>query len=206
MRGHGLTIAAYSLGCITGFQALMQLSPSGCIHPPHLDAPEGNLRLAQSLTILIVIYDMSQSGTKIGTKNVRNGMQGSEIAKRLWRPGYIAIMIAVFIAAGSLMPVESASSLPGSGFVKHAFSYGVLSFFIVLAARSRVNAGILLLCVFGYGLALESIQPMFGRDFGVDDLVANTVGSLIGLGVALVFGRVVGHPAYGPSLRGSDQS
>ena len=183
----------------------MQLSPSGCIHPPHLDAPEGNLRLDLSYTNLIVSHAMSHSGTKIGAKNMRNGMQGSEIAKRLWRPGYIAIMIAVFIAAGSLMPVESASSLPGSGFGKHAFSYAFLSFFTVVAARSSVNTGVLLLCVFGYGLALESIQPMFGRDFGVDDLVANTVGSLIGLGLALGFMRVVGQLTIGPSLRRTDR-
>ena len=183
----------------------MQLSPSGCIHPPHLDAPEGNLRLDLSYTNLIVSHAMSHSGTKIGAKNMRNGMQGSEIAKRLWRPGYIAIMIAVFIAAGSLVPVEIASSLPGSGFGKHAFPYAFLSFFTVLAARSRVNAGILLLCVFGYGLALESIQPMFGRDFGVDDLVANTIGSLIGLGVALGFVRVVGQLTNGPLLRSTDR-
>ena len=132
-------------------------------------------------------------------------MQYSEIAKRLWRPGYIAIMIAVFIAAGSLIPTEIASSLPGSGIGKHAFPYGFLSFFTVLAARSRVNAGILLMCVFGYGLALECIQPMFGRDFGVDDLVANTIGSLIGLGVALGFVRVVGQLTNGPSLRRTDR-
>lgn len=132
-------------------------------------------------------------------------MQGSEIAKRLWRPDYFAIIIAVFIAVGSLMAAESASSLPGSGFGKHALPYGFLSFFTVLAARSRVNAGILLVCVFGYGLALESIQPMFGREFGVDDLVANTVGSLIGLGVALGIQRVVGQLTTGPSLRSTDR-
>jgi hypothetical protein len=148
---------------------------------------------------------MSHSGTQSGAKNMRHGMQGSEIAKRLWRPGYIAITITVFIAAGSLIPPEAASSLPGSGFGKHAFPYGLLSFFTVLAARSRVNAGILLLCVFGYGLALENIQPMFGRDFGVDDLVANTVGSLIGLGAAWFIQRVVGQLTNGPSLRSTDR-
>lgn len=132
-------------------------------------------------------------------------MQGSEIVRWLWRPGYFAVAIAVFIAVGSLMPAEDASLLPGSGFAKHAFPYGFLSFFAILAASSRVNAGILLVCVFGYGFALESIQPMFGRVSDVDDLVANTVGSLIGLGVALVFERVVGHLTYGPSLRSTDQ-
>jgi hypothetical protein len=148
---------------------------------------------------------MSHSGTKIGAKSVRNDMQGSEIAKRLWRPGYFAIIIAVFIAVGFLMPAEDASWLPGSGFGKHALPFGFLSFFTILAASSRVNAGILLVCVFGYGFALESIQPMFGRVSDVDDLVANTVGSLIGLGAALGIQRVVGQLTNGPSLRSTDR-
>ncbi len=112
-------------------------------------------------------------------------MQVLEITRRLWRPGYFAIAIAVFIAAGSLMPAEDAQSLPGSGFAHHAIPYGVLSFFALLAATGKLKPGIVLLGVLVFGATLECIQPFFGRVSDFHDLIANAAGIVAGLGVAI---------------------
>lgn len=109
---------------------------------------------------------------------------------RLWRPDFIAFVIACFIAAGSLMPAENARALPGGDFARHAVSYGLLSSFALLAVTGRLRSSIVLLGVFGFGATLEYIQPFFGRVADFHDLIANAAGMVAGLGVAIGF-RVV---------------
>lgn len=119
-------------------------------------------------------------------------MQLHDIIRWFWRPGYYAIAIVVLITVGSLMPAESTRALPGTGFAKHAVPYALLSLFALLALKGRFSGGLVLLGVFGFGLMLECIQPVFGRVFDAHDLIANAVGGLAGLGTALVFGCVAG--------------
>ncbi|MEO9876466.1 MAG: VanZ family protein [Anderseniella sp.] len=118
-------------------------------------------------------------------------MQVFEITRWLWRPGYFAMAIAIFIATGSLMPAEDAQLLPGSDFSHHAIAYGVLSFFALLAATGKLKPGIVLLGVLVFGATLECIQPFFGRVFDSSDVIANAVGIVVGLGAAIGLRGVV---------------
>lgn len=43
----------------------------------------------------------------------------------------------------------------------------------------------------GVSLAIELLQPLIGRDFDVDDLMANAIGTAVGLCVCLLLGRVL---------------
>lgn len=43
----------------------------------------------------------------------------------------------------------------------------------------------------GVSLAVELLQPLIGRDFDVDDLMANAIGTAVGLCVYLLLGRVL---------------
>jgi VanZ family protein len=115
----------------------------------------------------------------------RIAMQIIAITRRLWRPGYFAMVVACFIAAVSLMPAENARSLPGGDFAHHAIPYGLLSLCALLIVTGRLRSGIVLLCVFGFGAALECIQPFFGRVSDFHDLMANAAGIVAGLGAAI---------------------
>ena len=106
------------------------------------------------------------------------------ITHRLCSSGFFAIVIACFIAAGSLMPAENARALPGGDFVRHAVSYGFLSLFALLAVKGWIRSGSVLLAVFSFGATLEYIQPFFGRVSDFHDLIANGTGIVAGLVMA----------------------
>lgn len=122
-----------------------------------------------------------------GDRVLRIDMQVLEIGARFWRPGYFALTIAVLMAVGSLMPAEDAESLPGSDFAHHAFAYCLLSFFAVLAVKGRLISSIILLGILGFGIALEFIQPFFGRASDFNDVIANAAGVLFGFFAAVGF-------------------
>jgi len=114
----------------------------------------------------------------------RIGGQIIAITLWLWKSGFFVIVIACFIAAGSLMPAENARALPGGDFVRHAVPYGLLSLFALLAVTGRIRSSVVLLGVFAFGVMLECIQPFFGRVSDSHDLIANAVGIVAGLGLA----------------------
>jgi len=131
-------------------------------------------------------------------------MQVLKIARGLWRPDYFTMAIAIFIAAGSLMPAEDAQSLPGSDFSHHAIPYGVLSFFALLAAAGKLKPVIVLLGVLVFGATLECIQPFFGRVSDFSDVIANAVGIVAGLGAAIGFRGVLQRLSPRQWLHGQD--
>lgn len=97
----------------------------------------------------------------------------------LWRAG--AILIGIAIAVLSFTP----SAGPGSAEVPaHILAYGVWTAVAVMAARSRLEFGLLAAAVFGAGALIEIIQPFFGRSGTLDDVISNG----IGVGVGMILG------------------
>jgi len=75
----------------------------------------------------------------------------------------------------------------GSDKVLHLTAYGLLSFLAILKRRSFRSAVLVLVAVALLGGIIEVLQPFAGRETEVADLLANTVGTLIGgLGVWLL--------------------
>lgn len=101
----------------------------------------------------------------------------------LWQVAGWALVAAVIFVC--LLPGSDLPQLPTSDKVKHAFTYAVLAlWFAGLYPRSRyVWIGVLL---FILGVTIEWAQGVMalGRESELLDVVANTVGIVIGLTLA----------------------
>ena len=102
-------------------------------------------------------------------------------------PDLLALGAAVAILFGSFMPQPALPAGEGSDKVLHLLAYGALSFLALLGRNTLLGAGLVILAVSGFGLAIEYLQPFTGRDWDPGDIVANTAGVLLGGLAVLVF-------------------
>ncbi len=94
----------------------------------------------------------------------------------------LTLLILTGITIGSLMPLVELPPLPGSDKTHHLIGYAVLVF---CSALRRPNYWLYL--VLGFALwsgAIELIQPYVNRYGEWQDLIANCVGLLLGIGLA----------------------
>ena len=111
--------------------------------------------------------------------------------RRTWLTGgWLLVGLVIYLSLTPHPPEPL--SFPNADKLEHAVAYGSLSLWfcqIYLSARSRTIALALLI---GLGIALEFVQGWTGyRDFEVLDMVADSVGVLLGLLLALTpFGRL----------------
>lgn len=101
--------------------------------------------------------------------------------------GFIAAAIAVLYL--TLLPGPGGGPFRWSDKLQHFSAYLVLAFLAALAAPSRRHAIIYaaLLAVAGY--ALEWVQLLVGRSYDLGDALANALGCLAGLVLALLVAR-----------------
>jgi VanZ family protein len=110
--------------------------------------------------------------------------------------GKIAVALLLWIAAilvvvtGELIPGDSApmrllDATHISDKVFHFTAYLGLAFIPVLGFRLTRGIACAMVMIF-LGVALEFIQRMVGRDLEIGDMVANTLGVLVGIGLALL--------------------
>lgn len=104
--------------------------------------------------------------------------------KRVWLiVGWLLIILIVYLSLApnppTLVMFENADK------VEHAFAYATVAFWlcaIYLTVRSRV---VVIVALIGLGVALEYVQDWTGyRSFDVMDMLADTVGVLLGWLVA----------------------
>jgi VanZ family protein len=105
--------------------------------------------------------------------------------RRTWLTGgWLLVGLVIYLSLTPHPPEPL--SFPGADKLEHAVAYGSLALWfcqIYLSARSRT---IMLALLIGLGIALEFVQGWTGyRDFEVWDMVADSVGVLFGLLLAL---------------------
>ncbi len=102
----------------------------------------------------------------------------------------LAISITIIIAVLSLMKIgKQPINFHSIDKVEHCIAYAVLSFFWVLALGNTQKKRLIVVffCVF-YGVIIEMFQGMTTyRTFDFVDMIANSLGVLIGLLIFLFF-------------------
>ncbi len=101
----------------------------------------------------------------------------------------LLVLTGLAILAGSLLPPgEGPALLPDK--VRHLLAYGGWAAVAVLSPRPWRRLLIYLLLIFLFGVAVEVLQPHFGRTGSLADIVANTLGMLTGAALGCVVWRV----------------
>lgn len=91
----------------------------------------------------------------------------------------LTLLIAIAIAVVTLLPPDSmVVDAPGSDKVHHLFAFAILVF--PMAARNPRSAYWAIPAAVLYGSLIEVIQPYFGRNFDVGDILADGAGALAG--------------------------
>ena len=111
----------------------------------------------------------------------------------------LLVLTLVGIAVLSLSP-SVPSGPEGGDKIGHVLAYFVLACLMVLSVRRATTrmgrlAGLVAAAI-AYGLVMESLQLLVGRQFDLMDMAANTVGALSGAAVGAVVRRKAG---AGPS-------
>ncbi len=103
---------------------------------------------------------------------------------------WVAVGWAVAIVASSFVPWDYAI---GSGLgdkLGHMAAYALLTCSAALGWRDRMQLPIILLAVLTYGATIEALQAWVpGRIADWGDLLANTIGTIAGAGMAVVAAR-----------------
>jgi VanZ family protein len=105
----------------------------------------------------------------------------------LWWVLFITAMVGVIaISLAPAQSVEPAASIVPD-YVGHAVGYAVLGVLAMLAAPWPVRWIIVLIVL---GASLEVLQPMLSNRFAsISDIVANTLGVLLGVGLGWLITR-----------------
>ena len=99
------------------------------------------------------------------------------------------------ITVGSLWP-QPPDAVGGSDKLMHVAAYTLLSA-LTWPAFALWRGGIVLIAAFGliiFGIAIEVVQPLVGREQSIADAVANAAGVVLGLTFAQVARRVAVRP------------
>ncbi len=122
-----------------------------------------------------------------------------------WMSGlrHVAVVAFVIALVGVVFLSVTPRPLPTSGpllsdKVQHLAAYAVLAILggFGLAAGRRVGA--VAMALFALGVVMEIVQSFVpGRFAGLDDVVANSLGILIGCGLALIVNRGLARLARG---------
>lgn len=120
------------------------------------------------------------------SKGMTTGIRTLLDRRRMWR--WLAILAALVIAVGSLMPgSELPDSLP-SDKINHLMGYAGLAALIALSGQRYGWAAALAV---GFGLMIEWAQLYVPGRSGADllDMAANLVGALLGIAFVVVLTR-----------------
>ena len=93
----------------------------------------------------------------------------------------IAFITLFAIIIGSLAPLPETPQYLGNDKLHHILGYGFLTFCFmqcIYSTRYRILSAIAIALL---GVLIECIQPMFNRYFEYADMLANTIGIMLGL-------------------------
>ena len=107
--------------------------------------------------------------------------------KKLLRAAWLLAIVAVIV--GSLLPPDSApirtlDRLPFGDKFDHVAMYAVLAFLPALHEETKV-VWFMAIGAVGLGIGLEYAQLHVGRDFEIGDMIADGVGTVLGLAAGL---------------------
>lgn len=97
-----------------------------------------------------------------------------------------------FVAALVVITYKCLTPMTGvsGGFVDklyHLGAYGALAILGLFATSQRRHWKVMLLGLVAYGMAIEIVQPYFGRSFEIADWIADSVGVFLGLAAVSLF-------------------
>ncbi len=98
----------------------------------------------------------------------------------------LTVMLAGVIAVLTLVPI-SGGGIPGSDKLHHILAFAALAF--PLPVTYPRLAWPVILGVSAYGGLIEIIQPVFGREAGWGDLLADFVGAVVGSALGAQSGK-----------------
>ena len=91
----------------------------------------------------------------------------------------ITISFAIIITIGSLSPIHVSFGSHDSDKLFHITSYIALSF--PAALRASYSYVLILTFLILFGSVIEVLQPYFNRNFELYDILANTLGTFLGI-------------------------
>ena len=91
----------------------------------------------------------------------------------------ITTSFAIIITIGSLSPIHVSFGSHDSDKLFHITSYIALSF--PAALRASYSYVLILTCFVLFGSVIEVLQPYFNRNFELYDILANTLGTFLGI-------------------------
>lgn len=97
----------------------------------------------------------------------------------------ITVALSLIILVLSLYPNNQASEVSGTvDKIYHIIAYLSLSFLVAL--RNPFTYILIFIYLISFGISIELIQPYFHRSFELLDILANTVGIILGIFFAYV--------------------
>ncbi len=130
------------------------------------------------------------------TKHVptKTAAVASNDAGTRWRPERLGALVTVLILSGILVatltpPDNMPSEVPGSDKLHH---FAAFAAFVLPLAVLRPQRWVWLVpLAIALGIAIELVQPWFGRERSVGDMVANGLGAACGAVLAWLLHRPV---------------
>ena len=104
----------------------------------------------------------------------------------------LTLIAALTLIVAMLWPMDQPPPAPeGSDKLVHLIAFAALSF--PLARTGRLGLLPVLIGASAFGGAIELIQPSFNRSADLNDLVADIVGVVLGIGCGLLYRRLRRH-------------
>ncbi len=99
----------------------------------------------------------------------------------------IIFIYTSLLTLGSLDASVSTSSFQISDKILHFTAYAAFSVIAFFPPYRPARVLTIALCIFGYGVLIEYLQQMVGRQFSIYDIIANGVGVIVGTFLAIKF-------------------
>ncbi len=109
---------------------------------------------------------------------------------------YLTILYIALITILSLIPISSSTALniPHQDKFIHILFYLGLNILLLLSIANNskyrcsiTNVALVTLASILYSVAIEYLQPYIGRNYDVGDIIANSVGAILGALLFLIF-------------------
>ncbi len=96
------------------------------------------------------------------------------------------------VTLGSLLPITHVPDTSGlvTDKIQHALAYALLGVLALICAKTREVKLFLLILTCAVGVLIEFLQPLTGRYFELNDIVANSFGIIMAL-ILYYLGRVM---------------
>ncbi len=104
----------------------------------------------------------------------------------------LTLIVTAMLTVAMLWPINQPPPAPdGSDKLVHLVAFAALAF--PLARTGRIGLLPVFVGASAFGGAIELIQPSFNRSADIDDLVADVVGVVLGIGCGLLYRRLRRH-------------